>query len=199
MLVATGNTGKLAEFRALLRGFEVQSPADVDLANLQVDESGSTFAANAHLKAQAFVAASGKITIADDSGLEIDALDGAPGILSARYGGAGLDDEDRCNLVLQRLLGVAPTGRMARFRCCLIVLAPDGREATAEGVCEGNILTAAAGSGGFGYDPIFLTREYGRSMAALTPAEKAAISHRGKALRALLPRLSATFPELTGG
>lgn len=196
MLVATGNAGKLAEFRSLLRGFEIMAPADVGLANLQVEESGATFLDNALLKAQAFAAASGQISVADDSGLQVDVLDGAPGVHSARYGGAGYNDAGRCELLLKELAAVPYQERTARFRCCLVALAPDGRRATTEGTCEGRILMRPSGDGGFGYDPIFFAPTYGRSMAALSSAEKSAISHRGMAMRALVPLLTETFPEL---
>lgn len=196
MLVATGNAGKLAEFRTLLQGFTVRSPSDVGLADLQVAETGATFLDNALLKARGFCEASGQITLADDSGLEVDALDGAPGVLSARFGGAALDDTGRCAHLLKSLEDASPTDRTARFRCCLVALAPDGRQVSSEGTCEGRILDAPFGKGGFGYDPVFFCPRFGRSMAALSPAEKSSISHRGSALRSLLPLLVETFPEL---
>ena len=194
LLVATGNAGKLAEFRRLLVGVAVLSPADVGLADLEVEETGATFRDNALLKARTFAAAAGVVCVADDSGLEVDALDGRPGVHSARYGGPGLDDAGRCARLLEELDGVAE--RTARFRCCLAVTDGAGRLAEAEGACEGRILPAPAGDGGFGYDPLFLCLEYGRSMAQLSSAEKNGVSHRGKALRSLLPRLHRVFPEL---
>lgn len=196
LLVATGNEGKLAEFRDLLAGFRILSPAQVGLVDLAVVEDSATFADNALCKARAFAAASGLISIADDSGLEVDALDGRPGVLSARYGGPGLDDADRWRLLLAELSGVPEAQRGARFRCCLAAVAPDGRTATAEGVCPGRILPGPRGSGGFGYDPVFFSADGGRALAELTAAQKGAVSHRGRALRAIRPHLLATFPEL---
>lgn len=199
LLVATGNPGKLAEFRRLLRGIEAVSPAERGLEELRVAETGTTFHDNALLKARAFAAASGCVSLADDSGLEVDALGGAPGVTSARYGGEGLDDRGRCRLLLKALAGVPRPERGARFRCCLAAAAPDGRLASAEGVCEGRILEAPAGGGGFGYDPVFFSREAGRGMAELTPGEKGAVSHRGRALRAIRPLLLERFPEIAPG
>ena len=196
VLVATGNPGKLAEFRRLLSGIATVSPADRGLHGLRVAETGATFHDNALLKARAFAEASGCVSLADDSGLEVDALGGAPGVASARYGGEGLDDGGRCRLLLQALAGVPRRERGARFRCCLVAAAPDGRLATADGVCEGRILEAPAGAGGFGYDPVFFAREAGRGLAELNADEKGAVSHRGRALRAIRPRLLERFPEV---
>lgn len=196
VLVATGNPGKLAEFRRLLRGIRTVSPAERGLQGLNVAETGSTFHENALLKARAWADASGLVSLADDSGLEVDALSGAPGVLSARYGGEGLDDGGRCRLLLRALDGVPPRERGARFRCCLAAAAPDGRLATAEGVCEGRILEAPVGRGGFGYDPVFHAAEAGRGMAELSADEKGAISHRGRALNAIRPLLLERFPEI---
>ena len=195
LLVATGNQGKLAEFRRLLAGIEILSPEQAGVADLDVEETGATFRDNARLTARAFAAASGQPCVADDSGLEVDALGGRPGVRSARYGGPGLDDAGRSRHLLAELQGV--TRRDARFRCCLCVVDVGGRQAEAEGACAGRILMAPVGAGGFGYDPVFLCLEYGRSMAQLSDAEKNAISHRGRALRSLLPRLREVFPELT--
>ena len=196
VLVATGNPGKLAEFRRLLGGIATVSPAELGLEGLRVAETGSTFHDNALLKARAYAGASGRVSLADDSGLEVDALGGAPGVTSARYGGEGLDDGGRCRLLLRALAGVPRGERGARFRCCLVAAAPDGRTAAAEGVCEGRILEAPAGGGGFGYDPVFHSHEAGRGMAELSPGEKGAVSHRGRALRAIRPLLLERFPEI---
>jgi XTP/dITP diphosphohydrolase len=198
LLVATGNAGKLAEFRLLLAGTEIRSPGDVGLGELDVEESGQTFHDNALLKARAHCGASGMTSVADDSGLEVDALDGRPGVRSARYGGPDLDDAGRCRRLLEELRDLPDAARTARFRCCLIICSPDGRSASVEGTCEGRILHEPAGEAGFGYDPIFHAPEYGRSMASLSRAEKGAISHRGGALRALVPILRRDFPELMG-
>ena len=196
VLIATGNPGKLAEFRRLLRGIRTVSPAERGLEGLKVAETGSTFHDNALLKARAFAEASGHVSLADDSGLEVDALGGAPGVTSARYGGEGLDDAVRCRLLLRVLAGVPRPERGARFRCCRVAAAPAGRTATAEGVCEGRILEAPVGRGGFGYDPVFHSLEAGRGMAELSADEKGAISHRGRALGAIRPLLLERFPEI---
>ncbi len=195
LLVATGNLGKLAEFRALLEDIPILSPRDAGL-DLHVAETGTTFYDNALLKAQAHASASGMISVADDSGLEVDALDGRPGVRSARYGGAGLDEAGRYQHLLDELAGVPTALRTARFHCCLVVADADGRTATTAGSCEGRILGEAEGDGGFGYDPVFFVPAYGRGMATLSRAEKGAVSHRGRALRALRPVLLETFPNL---
>lgn len=194
--MATGNAGKLADFRGLLPGLEIQSPADAGLAGFEVEETGSSFYQNAMLKARAYSAASGMISVADDSGLEVDAIGGRPGVFSARYGGPGLDDAGRYRHLLEELSDIPASDRGARFKCCLVVVAPDDRSVTSEGVCEGRILEHPSGENGFGYDPVFLAPVYGRSMASLSKAEKGAISHRGQALRALVPILRAHFPTL---
>lgn len=196
LLLATNNSGKLAEFRRLLVPIQLTTPNELGL-RLNIVEDGVTFAANAALKARAFADASGSIALADDSGLEVDALSGAPGVHSARYGGEHLDDEDRCRLLLRQLRGVRQRQqRSARFRCCLVAAAPDGRSCTAEGYCEGLVTEAAVGENGFGYDPVFYVPEYGCTIAELEPAAKDSLSHRARALKALLPELTATFPEL---
>lgn len=196
LLVATGNPGKLREFCALLAPVEVVGPGQVGL-ELQVKEIGHSFAENAGLKARAFALASGLICLADDSGLEVEALGGVPGIYSARYGGAHLDDEGRCRLLLDQLRAFPdPAQRRARFCCFLVACAPDGRACQAEGVCEGYIAPAPAGEGGFGYDPIFFVPAYRQTVAQLPTAVKNQISHRAQALRALRPLLLRTFPEL---
>jgi len=196
LLVATSNRGKLREFRTLLPDIDLLTPDQIDL-DLQVEETGSTFAANARLKARAHAAASGLVSIADDSGLEVDALDGDPGVFSARYGGEELDDRGRCRLLLERLAeAVSQHGRAARFRCVLVAAAPDGRECWAEGTCEGLIHSRLAGEGGFGYDPVFFVPDLGRTMAQIPVAVKNRISHRSQAIRAIRPALASTFAEL---
>ncbi|MBI2503305.1 MAG: RdgB/HAM1 family non-canonical purine NTP pyrophosphatase [Candidatus Latescibacteria bacterium] len=196
LLVATHNAGKLREFRQLLAPLELVSAADL-APDLKVEETGRTFAENALLKARAFAQASGLITLADDSGLEVDALGGAPGVLSARYGGSHLDDQGRCQLLLEALRPFPdPARRRARFRCCLAAWAPDGRHCQAEGTCEGIIAPSPAGEGGFGYDPLFFVPEHWQTIAQLPPQLKNQLSHRARALRALRPLLLQTFPEL---
>ena len=165
ILAATNNAGKLRELRALFTEVEIVSPTDLGL-QLDVDETGATFVANATLKAQAFARATGLLALADDSGLEVDALDGTPGIFSARYGGPGLDDEGRWRLLLQEMLPfTADSERSARFRCAIVAVATDGRTCQAEGTCEGRIAREATGQNGFGYDPIFFLPEHNCTMA----------------------------------
>jgi XTP/dITP diphosphohydrolase len=195
-MVATHNAGKLREFRQLLTPLELVSAADA-APDLKVEETGATFAENALLKARAFALATGLISLADDSGLEVDALGRAPGVLSARYGGPGLDDAGRCRLLLEALRPFPDAAqRRARFRCSLVAWAPDGRHCQADGVCEGVIAHQPAGDNGFGYDPLFFVPEHGQTMAQLPAQTKNQLSHRARALRALHPLLLQTFPEL---
>ena len=181
-VLASHNKGKLAEMQAILGelGVEVVMPADVGV-DIDVEETGTTFAENAGLKAQAIMQASGLPAIADDSGLCVDWLQGAPGIYSARYGGEGLDDRGRYMLLLNSLRG--QTTRAAHFACAIACAFPDGKTLTAEGRCDGAIAFAPLGEGGFGYDPVFLVPEKGKTFGQLTAEEKSAISHRGRALR----------------
>ena len=196
LLFASNNAGKLREVRALFTGCEILAPNDLDL-DLDVEENGQTFAANAELKARAYAAASGYIALADDSGLEVDALGGAPGVRSARYGAANLDDEGRYQHLLSELQAFpAPADRTARFRCAICATSPDGRQAQAQGTCEGLIAQNPAGANGFGYDPVFFVPDRNATMAELDAATKNSISHRGQALIAVLPLLKSTFPEL---
>jgi XTP/dITP diphosphohydrolase len=159
----------------------------------EVVEDAPDFVGNARLKAHALRDATGEWALADDSGLEVDALDGAPGVHSARFAGEPSDDAANVALLLQRLHSVgavSPSQRSARFRCVIVLAAPDGRELVAEGVVEGRIIDRPTGDGGFGYDPVFVPTEGdGRTFALMSPSEKHAVSHRGRALRALADRL----------
>ena len=195
LLIASNNPGKIAEIRALFPALEVTSPADCGL-DIQVAEEGRTFFANAYLKASAFSAASGLVSMADDSGLEIDALGGAPGIHSARFGGKGLNDKDRCELVLGQLKGIPAARRQARFRCCIVVVGPDGRLISSQGTCEGRISRHPRGDSGFGYDPVFYLSSHQQTMAELPSEEKNRISHRATAIRLVGPGLLSAFPNL---
>ena len=196
ILIATTNSGKLREFRTLLAPIQVTS-ADALGLELEVEESGLTFRENAMLKARAFAAASGCVTLADDSGLEVHALDGGPGVSSARFGGPGLDDAGRCRLLLEELRDVDGRQRRgAQFRCCLVALAPDGRTCETEGICRGSIELEMRGTSGFGYDPVFYVPECHVTMAQLPTAAKNEISHRARAIATMRPRLFETFPEL---
>lgn len=199
LLAATTNAGKLKELRLLLPEFRLVSPETLGL-RLEVVEDGRSFRENAAIKARAWAAASGRLAIADDSGLEVDALGGKPGIFSARYGSPGLDDAGRCRLLLSNLAHVAePSARSARFVCCAAAAAPDGRSCFGEGTCEGRIAAEASGAGGFGYDPVFYLPREGRTMAELSADEKNRISHRTRALAALRERLPEVIPELGPG
>jgi len=200
LVVATANPGKLREFRALLEGlaFELVSLADLELPSPQ--ETGPSFVANALLKARHAAALSGSAAVADDSGLEVDALNGAPGIYSARYAGVDADDAANNRKLMQALAGVAAAQRGARYRCALAFVegAQDAAPLTAESSWEGFILDAPRGSGGFGYDPYFWLPELSRTAAELEPAQKNALSHRGKAMRALRDALAARAMSAPG-
>ncbi len=181
-VLATHNPGKLREMGEILKdfGIEVVSPRDLGLT-VDVEETGTTFAENAMLKAKAICKAANLPAIADDSGLCVDALGGAPGVYSARYGGEGLDDKGRYMLLLSSLRG-APT-RAAHFACAVACAFPNGDTLTAEGRCDGSIAYAPLGEGGFGYDPVFLLPGTGKTFGQLTQEEKSAVSHRGRALK----------------
>lgn len=191
LLVATHNKGKVKEFAEMLADLDIEwlSLDDVGVVE-DVEETGSTFRENSELKARAYAAATGLLTLADDSGLEVDALDGAPGVYTARYGGAGLTAVQRYQKLLEAIHLVPDPQRTARFRCVIVLAGPDGAIlGESVGVCEGQIALAAAGEGGFGYDPVFYLPQFGQTMAQLSPAEKHKISHRGQAVQAIVPRL----------
>ncbi len=184
--LASANAHKLAEIRAIFAGSRVRLLAP-RVPVPQVRETGLTFAANARIKARAFASAGAGWVLADDSGLEVDALGGDPGVHSSRFLGPGATDADRNRRLLELLAGTEPEARTARYRCAVAVSDPDGAIAfEAVAVCEGRIALAPRGSRGFGYDPIFLVAAADRTMAELTAAEKNRISHRGKAVRAAL-------------
>jgi len=195
LLIATNNAGKLAEYEVLLDGcgWELVAPAELGL-RLSVEETGADYAANARTKAEAFSRASGLLTLADDSGLEVDALGGRPGLLSARYAGPNQTDEEGVELVLAQMKDVPPERRLARFRCVIALAEPDGGVRFVEGECPGVITNEPRGGFGFGYDPIFYLPQLGRTMAELTPDEKNAISHRADAAR----RACALLKEMIG-
>lgn len=189
LVLASHNRGKLAELRRILAGLDVELADPDEVALPDVEETGATFEDNALLKARAAVVATGLPSLADDSGLVVDALGGEPGVRSARYAGVQGDDAANLALVLARMGGRADRG--ARFVCVAALATPDGRKWTARGTLEGTLTDAPRGSGGFGYDPILVPRNEARSAAELTPQEKDAISHRGRALRALRPAIAA--------
>jgi XTP/dITP diphosphohydrolase len=182
LLVATTNLHKLEEYRAIFSDlpYRLLSLRDLRL-DMDVEETGSTFEENAVLKAHAYAQASGLLTLADDSGLEIDAMGGAPGIFSARFAGKDTPYEERFRLILERLNGLPVEQRSARFRCAITLAEPSGYTRTVEGIIEGVIADAPRGEGGFGYDPIFLVPEIGMTTAELSADDKNRISHRGRA------------------
>ena len=183
LVLASKNQHKLVELQTILgqMGLEVVLESDVGV-DIEVEETGVTFAENAMLKAKAVMEATGMAAIADDSGLMVDALDGEPGVYSARYGGMPTD-LDRTMLLLEKMKDVPEEKRTGRFVSAIACALPDGREVTAQGVCEGNILFDLRGTGGFGYDPVFYVPLLGKTFAEAGAEEKNAISHRGNALR----------------
>jgi XTP/dITP diphosphohydrolase len=196
LLVATNNAGKKREYDRLLalRHLQLCSPQDLQLS-VTVRESGATYAENARIKALSYLRASGLPALADDSGLEVDALGGEPGLRSARYAGPGSGDADRYRLLLQRLEGVPWEQRTARFRCVVVLAVPGGEIHTTEGSCEGIIAFEPRGNHGFGYDPVFYLPQYGQTMAQLPPKVKNRISHRAVAVQGMLPILSRILVE----
>jgi XTP/dITP diphosphohydrolase len=194
LLLASGNPGKLRELRAILEGLPVEL---VGLAEAgageppEVAETGATFLDNALEKARAYAAWSGLAAVADDSGLEVDALGGAPGVRSARYAGEGASDRANLDKLLAELDGVPPERRTARFRCAAVLVDVDLGEWHAEGTWEGRLLAAPRGSGGFGYDPVFVPDGWDRTSAEVDQATKDAASHRGRAFQALRPAIEA--------
>jgi len=188
LLVATRNRGKLREVLARVQGLEVVSLDDVR-PMAEVEETEDTLEGNARLKALAGAQGAGLWTVADDSGLFVDALGGAPGVRSARY--APGTDADRIEALLRAMDGVPDAERGAAFRCVLALSSPEGEVRFARGECRGTILHTPRGTGGFGYDPVFLVHELGRTMAELSLEEKGRISHRARALDALQPMLRA--------
>ena len=194
LLLGSANQGKLRELRTILDGLPVElvGLAEVGLGDPpEVEETGDTFLENALLKARAYAAWSGLAAVADDSGLEVDALGGAPGVRSARYAGQGAGDQANLDKLLAELSGVPPERRTARFRCAAVLY--DSGQGTwhAEAAWEGRVLEAPRGSGGFGYDPVFVPDGWDKTSAEVDQATKDAASHRGKAFRALRPAIEA--------
>ena len=185
VVVATSNPGKLREIRELLAGLPVELRALDAFQGVEMPAEGDDYAANALAKARSVAQATGRVAIADDSGLEVEGLGGRPGARSARYGGAGLDDAGRVAHLLDEMAGLEGGSRAARFVCVAAVATPAGAAATARGECEGRILDKPRGREGFGYDPVFLAREAGLAMAELPEQVKNRISHRARALQAL--------------
>lgn len=192
IIFATGNEGKLKEIRMILKDFPVKivsmKEAGIDI---DIEENGKTFEENALIKARTIMKLTGDIVFADDSGLEIDYLDKAPGVYSARFLGEDTSYDIKNNYILEKLKDVPKEKRTARFVCVMAAVFPDGSEVTCRGTVEGMIGYEIAGTNGFGYDPIFYLPEYGCTSAELAPEKKNEISHRGKALRALRDAVSS--------
>jgi XTP/dITP diphosphohydrolase len=190
--IASRNAHKLREIARICAAWPVEwLTADQDDGRWpEVEETGATYLENALLKARAVAAASGQPALADDSGIEVDALGGRPGPRSARFAGAGATDERNLDELIRAVKGVPTAGRTARYRCVVVLAFPDGGERVAEGTCEGVLTPKPSGTRGFGYDPIFVPVGWDRTMAELSDEEKDRISHRGRALRALAAELS---------
>ena len=186
IIFATGNQGKLKEIRMILKDLlvEIVSMKEAGI-DIDIDENGSTFEENAVIKAKAIMEKTGCLVLADDSGLEVDYMDKAPGIYSARFLGEDTSYDVKNNYILDRLKGVPDELRTARFVCAVAAVFPDGKTVTRRGTIEGIIGHQTAGSNGFGYDPIFYVPEFNCTTAQLDPEQKNAVSHRGKALRAI--------------
>jgi len=182
LLLATNNRAKVREYAILLQGipYRIVSLEDVNISE-QVEETGTSFKENAILKARRYAELSGLTTIADDSGLEVDALGGEPGVRSARYAGKGASDKERIDFLLKKLVDVPWEKRQAQFRCVIAIAYPDGKVQICQGQCSGILTFAPLGDNGFGYDPIFYLSDLHKTMAELSMSEKNAISHRGKA------------------
>jgi len=186
LVLATGNPAKARELIALLAGvpFEIRTLADHP-AFAMPPEDGATYEANARIKACAAARHTGALALGDDSGIEVDALGGAPGLRSARYGGPGLDDRGRVELLLRELADVPDAQRTARFVCVMAIVAPDGRETIVRGECEGRIARAPSGTSGFGYDPVFFYPPFNAAFGETSEERKATVSHRGRAAAAV--------------
>lgn len=193
-VLATQNPKKKEELISILSGLGVEIVTEEELGvHVEVEETGKNFGENAALKAKAVMEATGLPAIGDDSGLCVDALDGAPGVYSARYGGPELDDSGRCSLLLEMMRGL--TDRRAHFETFVVCAFPNGDWFAAKGECQGTIAFAPMGTNGFGYDPVFFRTEEQKTFAQMTAEEKAAISHRGNALRSFREKLEQYLRE----
>ena len=184
LLLATTNKGKAAEYRGLLKGlnFELVTLGQAGISG-EAEENSTTFEGNARSKAEFYAALSGLLTLADDSGLEVDALGGEPGVRSSRYAGDNAGDAERVSFLLNKLRDIPRDKRQARFKCVIAIAQPGRPTQTAEGTCQGFIALEPKGDNGFGYDPVFFLPEYGKTIAELPPEIKNRISHRGRAAR----------------
>jgi XTP/dITP diphosphohydrolase len=196
IVAATKNIGKINEIRKALEKIDVKVLSMDELGlEIDVDEDGKTYSENAIKKAAEVAKRSGRISLADDSGLEIDALNGKPGINSSRFAGINADDRERNLKVLEMMKDVPNGKRGARFRCVIAIVAPIGKSYTCEGVCEGEIAESIRGDKGFGYDPIFIIPEYGKTFGELGPEVKDKISHRAKALKKAKKLITKIFQQ----
>ncbi|MBY0099082.1 XTP/dITP diphosphatase [Mesobacillus maritimus] len=196
VIIATKNSGKAKEFERIFHEKGMIVKTLLDFPEIEdVEETGTTFEENAKIKSETIANLLGKMVIADDSGLEVDALEGRPGVYSARYAGPQKNDEENIDKVLEELHGVPKNERTARFRCVLSVSQPGKKTVTFAGACEGLILTERKGTNGFGYDPIFFIEAKGKAMAELAPEEKNKISHRAMAIKKLEQNLTLNFGE----
>lgn len=186
VIVATKNAGKAKEFEHIFNQYNVVVKSLLDFEGIEeIVEDGQTFEENALIKARAIAKQFNQVVIADDSGLEVDALDGRPGVYSARYAGEGRNDQANIEKVLSELEGVTTQNRSARFVCALALVTPEGQEAVVRGTCEGQILSECVGSEGFGYDPIFYLPQLGKTMAQIPKSQKNVLSHRAEAFKKL--------------
>ena len=192
ILLATGNRGKVIELQEMLAGYNIKVLSLNDFPDFpEVEENGQTFVDNALLKARLAADKTGLLSLADDSGLEVDALNGAPGVYSARFAGEPKNDSKNIDKLLLEMEGVPEEKRTARFRCSLAVVCPGGKEHTTDGVVEGSILYSRKGEGGFGYDPVFFLKKMGKTMAELSLEEKNSLSHRAQAFKKAVPLIKS--------
>ena len=195
LIVASRNLGKIAEIKTLMEDCPLKWKSLNDIEYVEIKEDQPTFVGNAIKKAETVSRLTGKAALADDSGLEVDALQGEPGVYSARYAGDNANDEENNAKLLERLAGVPEKSRSARFRCVIALAIPSKETQTVEGVCEGLITLNPYGSNGFGYDPVFFYPPFQATFAELSPGEKNRISHRGKAIRAVVPLIKRTLTD----
>jgi XTP/dITP diphosphohydrolase len=192
VVIATRNPGKFREIKAILSSLPLKFLSLEDFPDIpEVVEDGATFAENAGKKARMIADFTGRLAIADDSGLAVDALQGRPGVFSSRYAGEKATDRERCQKLLDEMASIPKGKRQARFVCAMAVALPRGRMEVVEGECRGRVTSAPRGKRGFGYDPIFFVPQFGKTMGELEPEEKNRISHRGRALE----KLKALLPE----
>jgi XTP/dITP diphosphohydrolase len=194
LALATRNQGKIREIQRICADWGVDWVTDDDRSWPDVAETGATYLENASLKAQAIASVVGLPAVADDSGIEVDALDGGPGLRSARFAGEQATDDDNLRLLIERVSSLPPEARTARYRCVAVCAWPEGTTVSAEAACEGSLILEPRGTEGFGYDPIFVPAGEDRTMAELSADEKDAVSHRGRAFRALGEALTGETP-----